>query len=92
VSGAAADGIGRRPDSRPEAAPAVGGAGGFNAVQKILTTTTAAIAFSREAGDGNRTRTVSLGMETMPAWAHGGQGQSCPYLTVSARQGSFVDR
>ena len=44
------------------------------------------------AGDGNRTRTVSLGMETMPAWAHGGQGQSCPYVTVSARQGSFADR
>jgi len=44
------------------------------------------------AGDGNRTRTVSLGMETMLAWAHGGQGQGCPYLTVSARQGSFVDR
>jgi hypothetical protein len=48
--------------------------------------------FAYGAGDGNRTRTVSLGMETMPAWAHGGQGQSCPYVTVSARQGSFVDR
>jgi hypothetical protein len=35
---------------------------------------------------------VSLGMETMPAWTHGGQGQSYPYLTVSARQGSFADR
>ena len=48
--------------------------------------------FACGAGDGNRTRTISLGMETMLAWAHGGQGQSCPYLTVSARQGSFADR
>jgi len=28
----------------------------------------------------------------MPAWAHGEQGQERPYVTVSARQGSFVDR
>jgi len=28
----------------------------------------------------------------MPVWALRGQGQNCPYLTVSARQGSFVDR
>ena len=53
---------------------------------------TAATLFVCGAGDGNRTRTISLGMETMLAWAHGGQGQSCPYVTVSARQGSFVDR
>jgi hypothetical protein len=37
-------------------------------------------------------RTVSLGMETMPACAHGGPGQEHPCLTVSARQGSFTHR
>ena len=52
----------------------------------------AATVFACGAGDGNRTRTVSLGMETLPASAHDGQGQGCPYLTVSARQRSFVDR
>jgi len=44
------------------------------------------------AGDGNRTRTISLGMETMPASAHGEQGQEHPYLTVTDRPGSFTDR
>jgi hypothetical protein len=60
----------------------MGGAGGL----------TPRLGLTGGAGDGNRTRTLSLGMETMLAWAHGGQGQGCPYLTVSARQGSFVDR
>ena len=59
---------------------------------RVRESPTVATLFAFGAGDGNRTRTISLGMETMPAWAHGGQGQSCPYLTVSARQGSFVDR
>jgi hypothetical protein len=59
---------------------------------KIFQFGSAAMLFACGAGDGNRTRTISLGMATMPAWAHGGHGQSCPYLTVSARQGSFVDR
>jgi hypothetical protein len=63
--------LGRRRRDRPEAAclpgsrAAVGLAGGFSAVQKLLTTTTAATAF-RGAGDGNRTRTVSLGRVLIP--------------------------
>jgi hypothetical protein len=53
---------------------------------------TAVTLFPCGAGDGNRTRTVSLGMETMPASAHEEHGQEHPYLTVAVRQGSFTDR
>jgi len=48
--------------------------------------------FAFGAGDGNRTRTVSLGMVTMSALAHDGRGQGYPCLTVAVRQGSFTDR
>ena len=50
------------------------------------------MAFVYGPGGGNRTRIPSLGIETMPACAHGGQGQEHPYLTVAVRQGSFTDR
>src|ERR1035437_6022724 len=64
---------------------AVGEAGGFNAVQKLLTTTTAATAFSRGAGDGNRTRTVSLGTDSLqghsPRWLRARVVARVPFRT-----------
>jgi len=59
---------------------------------RILESASVTMVFACGADDGNRTRTASLGMETMPASAHGEQGQEHPYLTVAVRQGSFTDR
>jgi hypothetical protein len=82
--------LGRRRRDRPEAAclpgsrAAVGLAGGFSAVQKLLTTTTAATAF-RGAGDGNRTRTVSLGTDSLqghsPRWLRARVMARVPFRT-----------
>jgi len=82
--------LGRRRRDRPEAAclpgsrAAVGLAGGFSAVQKLLTTTTKATAF-RGAGDGNRTRTVSLGTDSLqghsPRWLRARVMARVPFRT-----------
>jgi len=46
----------------------------------------------RRSGDGNQTRTVSLGMEAMSAPANGEQGPGHPNLTKAVRQGSLTGR
>ena len=67
---------------------AVGLAGGFSAVQKLLTTTTAATAF-RGAGDGNRTRTVSLGTDSLqghsPRWLRARVMARVPFSDANER-------